>query len=104
MIAVLIIFFVCLMLLIIAGFCSAARTTPKPRISAEQFYAAMSDLMTPGVRLDPADDGIEVLVIRTEMMADYGGALYWSDPATKKVLPRPMGLYEIMDTYGCERG
>lgn len=46
---------------------------------------------------DPTDDGIEVIIIRSESMYAQDEVLFWRDPATNEVLPYPMDLYAIMN-------
>jgi hypothetical protein len=41
----------------------------------------------PSFRRDPADDGIEVLVIRREMEIAAGRSLHWSDADGRVIYP-----------------
>ena len=63
-----------------------AKTNPRPTMRS--------------VTRDVAADGPEVDIIRREMITRRSEFLFWKDPATHKVLPRPMTIGEIFEARG----
>ena len=69
-------------------------------ISGAIGFARAMGKKAPKPEPDSADDGPEVDLIRTQLnMTVPNGPLYWRDPGTGRVLPRPMSILEVMERY-----